>query len=319
MRWDAPTLLAEPAADLRPRIERTAVTRVHGALTCYEVQARTALERTPGGWSVSPYRGCAHACRYCAVRRGHRRLGLDSGSDFDSRIVVRTNIARRLRAELAVSWDGGPVDVGVAGDCCQGAEDVYRLMPGVVAALRAAGAAFTVHTKSTLILRDAELLASAPGVGVVVSIAFVDDRIRRIVEPGAPGAQRRLELVAELNARGVACGVAMAPVLPLLTDSPDQLAATVRRVAAAGADGLTARVLRLPPGAREWYLAWLGEHHPALAARYGELYGGGPDADPGYVRRVTGQVAQLATRYGLRMARPVRRPVPPDHPQLTLL
>ncbi|MFI7054911.1 radical SAM protein [Streptosporangium canum] len=320
MRWDAPALLAGPPGP-RPRIERASVTRVHGALTCYEVQARSALERTADGWAISPYRGCAQACRYCAVRRAHRYLGLDAGAGFDSQIVVRTNIARRLRADLAARWDGEPISVGAAGDCYQGAEDIYRLMPGVVAALREAGAPFTVHTKSTLILRDADLLAASPGAGAVVSIAFVDDQIRRTVEPGAPSAQKRLELVAELNERGVPCGVAMAPILPLLTDSPDQLAATVRRAADAGAVSLTPHVLRLPPGAREWYLSWLGDHHPALAARYGELYGRGPEADPGYVRGITGQVLQLAARYGMSPTRP-EQPLPlalPSHRQLTLI
>lgn len=320
MPWDAPALLDAPP-DVRPRVERSALTRVHGALTCYEVQARTALDRTPEGWAVSPYRGCAQACRYCSVRRSHRYLGLNAEGDFDSRIVVRTNIVRKLRGELRSRWDGEHVTVGVGGDCYQGAEDVYRLMPGLVAALREAGAPFTVFTKSRLILRDADLLAATPGAGVVVSIAFVDDRIRRSVEPGAPSAQKRLELVAELNDRGVACGVAMAPILPLLTDSPDQLAATVRRAADAGAVSLVPHVLRLPPGAREWYLAWLRDYHPALETRYAELYGKGSDAEPGYVRGLTGQVARLAARYGMGPARP-EQPLPlalPRQAQLTLL
>ncbi|MDP9868404.1 DJ-1/PfpI family protein [Streptosporangium brasiliense] len=161
MRWEA--LPARRAVGGPARIERTAVTRVHGGLTCYEVQARGALERTAEGWALSPYRGCAQACR---LLRGPARpplLGLDTGTGFDSRIVVRTNIVRRLRAELASAWDGEHVRVGMAGDCYQGAEEIYRLMPGVVAALREAGAPFTVHTKSTLILRDAGLLAAAPG------------------------------------------------------------------------------------------------------------------------------------------------------------
>ncbi|MFD0884287.1 radical SAM protein [Streptosporangium algeriense] len=320
MRWEAPALLPEPAGG-GPRIARSAVTRVYGGLTCYEVQARTALERTGQGWEVSPYRGCAGGCRYCSARHGHRRLGLDAGADFDSRIVVRTNIVRRLRAELASRWDGEHVAVGTAGDCYQGVEEVYRLMPGVVAALREAGAPFTVHTKGTLILRDADLLAGAPGAGVVVSIAFVDDRVRRGVEPGVADAQKRLELVEELNGRGVPSGVEMAPILPLLTDSPDQIAATVRRVAAAGAVSLTPRVLRLPPGAREWYMAWVGEHHPGLVARYGELYAAGAEADPVYVRGVVGQVLQVAARYGLSPTRP-EQPLPlalPAPAQISLL
>ncbi|GIH78128.1 radical SAM protein [Planobispora longispora] len=318
MGWHSPALLPE-VPDARPRIERTAVTRVHGALTCYEVRARTALEAVPGGWAVSPYRGCAHACRYCTARRGHRYLGLDSGSDFDSRIVVRTDIVRRLRAELGRKWDGGPVAVGLTGDCYQHAEEIYRLMPPLVTALGEAGAAFTVHTKSPLVLRDAELLAATGGASVMVSVAFVDDQVRRMVEPGAPSAQKRLELVAALAERGVACGVAMAPILPLLTDSPDQLTATVRRIAGAGATGLLPRVLRLPPGAREWYMSWLAERHPGLVTRYGELYGKGPDADPGYVTRVTEQVRALAARYGLHCGPPSAAPATAASRQLSLL
>ncbi|MBG0816552.1 radical SAM protein [Planomonospora sp. ID82291] len=318
MGWDSPALVAE-VPDTRPRIERTAVRRVHGALTCYEVRARTALEAVAGGWAVNPYRGCAQACRYCPARRGHRYLGLDAGADFDSRIVVRTDIVRRLRAELSRRWDGGPVAVGLTGDCYQHAEEVYRLMPGVVAALAEAGAAFTVRTKSPLVLRDAGLLAGAAGASVAVSVAFVDDQVRRAVEPGAPSAQKRLELVAGLAERGVVCGVAMAPVLPLLTDSPDQLAATVRRVAAAGAVSLEPQVLRLPPGAREWYLSWLAGRHPGLVDRYAELYGGGPEAEAGYTARVIGQVEALAARYGLAVGPPAGRPAVAAARQLSLI
>ncbi|GII05546.1 radical SAM protein [Planobispora takensis] len=318
MGWDSPALLAA-APDTRPRIERTAVTRVHGALTCYEVKARTALEAVADGWALSPYRGCAHACRYCSARRGHRYLGLNTGTDFDSRIVVRTDIVRRLRAELTGKWDGGHISVGLSGDCYQHAEEIYKLMPSLTGALAEAGAEFTVHTKSPLILRDADLLADLPGAGVMVSVAFVDDQIRRAVEPGAPSAQKRLELVAELSERGVPCGVAMAPILPLLTDSPDQLTATVRRIAAAGALSLSPRVLRLPPGAREWYLSWLAERHPGLVARYQELYGKGPDADSGYVTRLTAQVQALAARYGLQTGRPPAQPAEAAARQLFLI
>ncbi|GAA3446985.1 radical SAM protein [Planomonospora venezuelensis] len=318
MGWHSPALL-DGAPDVRPRIERTAVTRVHGALTCYEVRARTALDALAGGWAVNPYRGCAHACRYCPARRGHRYLGLDAGADFDSRVVVRTDIVRRLRSELAGKWDGGPVSVGLAGDCYQHAEEIYQIMPQLAGALAGAGAAFTVHTKSPLVLRDAGLLAAAGGASVTVSVAFVDDQVRRLVEPGAPSAQKRLELVAALAERGVPCGVAMAPILPLLTDSPDQLSATVRRIAAAGAVCLEPRVLRLPPGAREWYLAWLAERHPGLVARYGELYGRSPDADAGYVAGIIGQVERLAARYGLRPGPPPVRPAQAPARQLSLL
>ncbi|NRQ40949.1 radical SAM protein, partial [Nonomuraea sp. NN258] len=171
-----------------------------------EMQARTVIERVPAAagiaqqWAVSPYRGCAHACRGCGARPGHRRLGLDAGRDFDTRVVVRPNTVERLRAELA-RWDGSPLAIGISGDCYQEAERTYRLMPGLIEVLERAAVPFTVYTKSPLVLRDAELLARA-GAQVAISIAFVDERIRRAVEPGAVGAQARLELVSALVEAG---------------------------------------------------------------------------------------------------------------------
>ncbi|SDI31364.1 radical SAM protein [Nonomuraea jiangxiensis] len=295
--WDALSLV--DAADERPLIERRAVVRDG----FYEVQARTVIERVPQvagiaqRWAVSPYRGCAHACRGCGARAGHRRLGLDAGPDFDTRIVVKPNAVDRLRAELA-RWDGQELAVGVSGDCYQVAERTYRLMPGVIAALGEAAVPFTVYTKSALVLRDAGLLARA-GARVAVSIAFVDERIRRAVEPGAPGGQARLELVSALVEAGVDCRVLMAPVLPLLSDAADQLAATVRRVAAAGARAVEPVVLRLPPGTRQWYMEWLGQAHPHLVERYEELYDRAGMPSAGYEERITGQIAQLCGVYGM--------------------
>ncbi|GAA2277165.1 Rv2578c family radical SAM protein [Nonomuraea roseoviolacea subsp. roseoviolacea] len=295
--WDALSLV--DAVDDRPLIERRAVLR--GGF--YEMQARTVIERLPvtagvsQQWGVSPYRGCAHACRGCGARGGHRRLGLDAGRDFDTRIVVRPNVAERLRAELP-RWEGESLAVGAGGDCYQEAEATYRLMPGVVRALGEAGVPFTVYTKSPLVLRDAPLLARA-GARVAVSIAFVDERIRRAVEPGAVGAQARLELVSALVEAGVECRVLMAPVLPLLSDAADQLAATVRRIAAAGAGAVEPVVLRLPAGTRSWYLEWLGQAHPGLVARYEELYDAAGLPSPEYERRITGQIEQLCRVYGM--------------------
>ncbi|RJL32664.1 radical SAM protein [Bailinhaonella thermotolerans] len=322
MRWDALALVE--VRDDRPRIERQAVVREAGDTTFYEVRARTAIERVPSGsglphaFAVNPYRGCAHACRHCGARGGHRRLGLDSGRDFETRIAVRTDVAARLRAELA-RRPGISLAVGVTGDCYQPAEERYLLMPGVIAALRDAAVPFTVHTKNPLVLRDAELLAECPLGSVSVSVAFVDDRVRRAVEPGAPAPQRRLELLAELAERGVAVHALMAPVLPLLTDSGDQLAATVGRLAAAGVRSVSPIVLRLPPGAREAYLSWLEEAHPRLLPRYADLYDRAGRPSPAYEQRVRGEVAGLARLYGMSLDRPAPPPAPPAFPQLALI
>ncbi|WP_245642135.1 radical SAM protein [Nonomuraea candida] len=317
MGWDALSLV--DAADDRPPIERRAVVRGD----FLELQARTVIERVPPAagiaqrWAVSPYRGCAHACRGCGARAGHRKLGLDEGRDFDTRIVVRPNVAERLRAELA-RWDGQELAVGLGGDCYQAAEETYRLMPGVIAALAAAGTPFTVYTKGAAVLRDAAPLARA-GARVAVSIAFVDERIRRAVEPGAPPAQARLELVSALVEAGVDCRVVMAPVLPLLSDAADQLSATVRRIASAGARRVEPVVLRLPAGTRAWYLRWLAQAHPQLVERYEELYDRAGLPSPGYEGRITGQIEQLCRVYGMECGAPPAERREPRAAQLALV
>ncbi|GAA0404886.1 radical SAM protein [Acrocarpospora corrugata] len=317
MPWDALPLL-DDGGPQRPRIERQAVTRELDGITCYEVAARVALERVPAAaelpyaWAASPYRGCTAGCRYCAARRGHRYLGLDAGGDFDSRIVVKTNLADRLRRELAgPRWAGEAVALGLTGDCYQGAEETYRLMPQIIRVLGEAGNPFTVLTKSPLILRDVPELREAgklTQVRAAVSVGFVDEKIRRGVEPGAAGAQRRLEVCAALNEAGVPCEVLMAPILPLITDSADHLRATVRRAAEAGAVAITPVVLRLPAGAREWFMVWLEREHPGLVPRYAALYGKSPAAPPEYRAGIAAQVRELAEVYGIgRQARRWKR------------
>ncbi|MGP4025731.1 Rv2578c family radical SAM protein [Actinomadura sp. 3N407] len=336
MRWDHLRLdgddRPDPAPDV-PLIERRAVARTidtpeFRGMTFYEVHAKTVVNKVPEAsrvpfrWTVNPYRGCSHACSYCFARKTHEYLDLDSGADFDSRIVVKVNAAERVRAELAAPrWRGEHIALGANVDCYQRAEGRYRLMPGILAALRDAANPFSVLTKGSLILRDLPLLREAAErtrVSAAVSVGSVDRDLARLVEPGAPPPRRRLEVCAELNEAGIGCGVLMGPVLPYLSDSPAQLEAAVREIADAGATSVSAITLHLRPGAREWFLAWLRAHHPDLVVPYARLYRGGAYAPKAYQDRVSRRVADLAARYGIG-GRAARReaaaPPPPAAPQ----
>jgi DNA repair photolyase len=256
----------------------------------------------------------------CFARNTHTYLDLDSGADFNSRVVVKVNAPELLRRKLASpGWHGEHIAMGTNVDCYQRAEGKYRLMPGIISALRDFRNPFSILTKGTLILRDIDLLESAAAVtsvGLNVSAGFADESLWRSVEPGTPAPARRLEACAALNDRGLACGVLMGPIIPYLSDSPAQLEATVRSIAAAGAVHVTPIVLHLRPGAREWFLAWLRENHPGLVTRYEELYGRRAYAPRAYQARIAGQVRELAGRYGIGRspsggAVPLRRAVPP--------
>lgn len=244
----------------------------------------------------------------CFARRTHEYLDLDSGLDFDSKIVVKVNAPELLRKELTSSrWAGNPIAMGTNVDPYQRVEGRYRLMPGILEALRDARNSFSILTKGTLVLRDLDLLCEAAevtGVSVNVSVGFVDETLWRQVEPGTPAPRVRLRVCRTLTDAGIGCGVLMAPLLPYLTDSPSQLEATVCAIATAGARSVTPIVLHLRPGAREWYLAWLEREHPELVTRYQNLYGGGAYAPKAYQRSISARVAALAQRYGLGPAPP---------------
>jgi DNA repair photolyase len=244
----------------------------------------------------------------CFARNTHTYLDLDSGQDFNSKIVVKVNAPVLARKELASArWQGEHVAMGTNVDCYQRAEGRYRLMPGIIAALRDAANPFSILTKGTLILRDLDLLeqaAAVTDVGLNVSVGFVDKEISRSVEPGTPSPERRLGVCAALGDRGLRCGVLMGPVLPFLTDSPGQLDATVRLIAEAGAASVTPIVLHLRPGAREWYLRWLSENFPELVDRYLSLYGSGAYAPKAYQSQIARQVSELARRYRVGQASP---------------
>jgi DNA repair photolyase len=239
----------------------------------------------------------------CFARNTHTYLDLDAGRDFDTKVVVKVNAPGLLRAKLASpGWAGEHIAMGSNVDCYQRAEGRYQLMRGIIAALRDAANPFSILTKGTLILRDLDLLLSAAevtDVGLNVSAAFVDKSLWRAIEPGTPAPERRLEACAALNDAGLRCGVLMGPIVPYLSDSPAQLAATVRQAAAAGAAHVTPIVLHLRPGAREWFLGWLREAHPALVPRYAELYGRGAYARKDYQAGIAAQVRDLAERFGV--------------------
>jgi DNA repair photolyase len=338
-----PLPLALPGA-----VARTFDTPGFAGMTFYEVRAKSILNRVPAGsqvpfqWTVNPYRGCGHACTYCFARNTHTYLDLDAGRDFDTRVVVKVNAPELLRHELAAPrWRGQQVAMGTNVDCYQRAEGRYRLMRGILAALRDFANPFSILTKGTLILRDLDLLRQAAAVtrvGLSVSVGFVDEGLWRAVEPGAPGPARRLDVVRTLTDAGFAVGVLVAPILPGLSDSAEQIEATVAAVARAGAVSATPLPLHLRTGAREWYLDWLGRYAPHLLPRYRDLFRDGAYSPAAYQREVSARVREAARRHGIgvdatrtvaaspaqarHLARPDRLPpdpAPPADTQLTLL
>jgi DNA repair photolyase len=239
----------------------------------------------------------------CFARNTHTYLDLDYGEDFNSQIVVKVNAPELLRKELgAKRWQGGHIAMGTNVDPYQRAEGRYKLMRGILEGMREFANPFSILTKGSLILRDIDLLqqcAAVADIGTNVSVGFVDKETWRSLEPGTPSPQKRLQVCRTLNDAGIPCGVLMAPIIPFITDSPEQLEAAVEAIADSGSTHLTPIVLHLRTGAREWYLKWLSENHPDLVPRYEKLYARGAYAPKAYQEEITGQVEELARKHGI--------------------
>jgi DNA repair photolyase len=258
MRWDSQSIEIDDGA--LPGLERIGFVRSvrtphFEGITFHEVLCKSALNKIPEAaalpfrYTVNGYRGCSHACRYCFARPTHEYLELDCGNDFDTQIIVKTNIADVLRRELhRKSWRRETVALGTNTDPYQRAEGRYALMPGIIGALAESGTPLSILTKGTLLRRDLPLIAEAAAqvpVSLAVSLAVGDPDLHRQVEPGTACPQARLGLIAAIRDAGLGCHVMVAPVLPYLTDSVEHLDHLLSQIASAGATGVTVFGLHL--------------------------------------------------------------------------
>ena len=292
-----------------------------------EEPCRTALNRVRGmpfAWSLNPYMGCAHRCTFCYVRAFEHRADRPSDDRYGRSIRVKVNVAEVLRAELARrSWDGSDVAIGAATDPYQPAEGRYRLTRACIGVLAAYSNPFAIITRGPLIVRDVDVLAEAAvraQVSVTFSVPTLDEDVWRTTEPGTSPPRQRLRALSVLAEAGIRASVGMAPILPGLSDHPDQLRRVVAAARAAGASGIWANLLYLRPGTREHFLECLARDWPELLPRYERLYDHGRAYLPAReVDPVRDRVRALAREHRLRD--PWREPLTPSarHEQLSLL
>ena len=274
-----------------------------------EDTCKTALNRVPDAsrvpfrWTVNPYRGCTHSCHYCFARAYHAYLDMGVGDDFSSKIVVKTNVVEVLRRELASpKWTGEHVAMGTATDPYQHCEGRYRLTRGVLETLAEFGNPMSMLTKSTLILRDLDVfrrLNDVAGVTVSMSVGMLDERVRRVVEPGTPPGRRRLQILGRFAEAGIRTSVLVAPILPGLTDDDEHLEEVLAACAEAGVATASPIVLHVRTTIRAHFMPWLERTYPDLAPLYHELYGTRSYAPKAYQEEVAERFRRLRARYGL--------------------
>jgi DNA repair photolyase len=310
VRWQGLSVEEEKERRL-PRLDADAVIRTFDApeamgIRFHEIRARSALNRVPKQsrmpfrWTVNPYRGCSHACAYCFARPTHTYLDLNAREDFEREIIVKVNAPELLRMELSrPSWKREHVALGTNTDPYQWVESRYRLMPGIWEAIRDSGTPSSCVTKSPLVLRDIELLEQIQeraGMSVYLSVPTIDEGAWRATEPHTPSPRARLKAVAELNSAGVPAGVLVAPLMPGINDSPEQVNEILKLADEAGAVSVSPVALHLRGEVRDIFFDWLRCHRPDLIPRYEEIYKRGAYVSSDERRRLSALVKSRPPR-----------------------
>ncbi|MBI5545680.1 MAG: radical SAM protein [Deltaproteobacteria bacterium] len=305
---------------------------VAGPARFREIQARSiaraAFPADPwflGRFGINLYRGCEHGCEYCDGRSERYRVE----GEFARDIQVKVNALEVLEGELARAREPGFVLVG--GGVCdayQPAEQQYRLARGVLELALSLKLPVHVLTKSALVERDLDLLERINTQRRAVlsfSVATTDERLREELEPGAAPMAERFRILEAARGRGLSTGIMAMPLLPGLSDQPDQIHALVARAAAAGVGFVCFSGLTLRPGVQQdTYLAALQERHADLLPGYRTLYraqrkSGAPD--PRYSDRLYRRCREALAAHGLpgRMPRGVFTGLIPSYAEVAVL
>jgi DNA repair photolyase len=286
--------------------------------------------------SINPYRGCEHGCIYCFARPTHAYHDLSPGVDFESRLFAKPDAAKLLHATLSrPGYKVAPIALGTNTDPYQPIEEHWRITRSILELLLETKHPFTITTKSDRVVRDLDIIGPAARIGlasVALSVTSLDPKIHKTWEPRAPAPRKRLAAIKALREAGVPAVVAIAPVIPQVTDH--ELEAIVAAAVDSGATGGFFLPVRLPHEVAPLFRAWLDQHYPDRATKVMatiQLLRGGRDNDPNFFTRMRGQgpwaelirarFEKACKRFGLASAKfPLRRDLfePPQGDQLRL-
>jgi DNA repair photolyase len=265
-------------------------------------------------YSLNPYRGCEHGCAYCYARPTHEYLGFDAGLDFETKLLVKYDAPRLFREFLArPSWVPQPVALSGVTDPFQPCERRLRLTRHCLEVAAASNQPICLITKSSLVLRELDLLGPMGISGFAranISVTTLDPGLARMMEPRAASPAARLRAIRGLATAGVPVRVLVAPVIPGLTDA--ELPAILAAARDAGAAAAGYIILRLPLTVAPVFLDWLSRTMPERKGRIESRIRGTRDGklnDSDFGRRMSGvgefarqinEVFRLfARRYGL--------------------
>lgn len=243
------------------------------------IPAKTIIAKTKSSewfgidYNMNIYKGCCHGCIYCDSRSDCYQI-----EDFDQ-VRAKENALMVIRDDLRRKVKTGVVGTGAMSDPYNPFEKELELTRHALELVDAFGFGAAIATKSTLMQRDADILESIKAHSPVlckVTVTTVDDELAKKVEPRVAVSSERLDMIANLNGRGIFTGILLMPVLPFLEDNEENIRGIVKAAHEAGARFIYAAFgMTLRNNQREWYFDRLEELYPGqgLPELYGRTYG----------------------------------------------
>ena len=271
-----------------------------------EIKIKKALNRLhskflPYKWDLNVYRGCSHRCQYCYALYSHKYL--ESGKNFFETIYVKTNIVEALEKELSSKrWKHEVINLGGVTDSYQSIEEKYELMREVLKLMIKYKTPIVISTKSDLILRDVDLLtelAKVASVNVAVTITTMDENIRKKIEPGARPSEKRLEVLKKLSGKNIGLGLHLMPILPMITDSEENIENIFRKVSTVPIDYAICGFLNLRSATRVNFLDFIKRDFPNLLDDYLKLYQS-PFIKKEYAKNIYEKIWRLKKKYNIK-------------------
>lgn len=254
-----------------------------------EIYCRTALVKSglDYDYALNPYRGCGHGCVYCYaphILKETRRWG----AFVDVKRNLPNVLARELRAKRR-----GLVGIGTVTDAYQPLEARYEVTRRCLEQLLGHDFPIAIQTKSTLVMRDLDLLCKFTTKSVGFTITTLDDELRRKYEPSASPTKQRLDALSALE---LDKWVFVGPILPHITVTDWELDTLLKAIAETGVSIVYFDRLRLKGDVWPRLKAFLREWRPELVEEYHNIFFAKND----YFERLRTQIVQCAERYKLQ-------------------
>jgi len=259
---------------------------------CKSVLGRSGISAVD--YAVNPYRGCEHGCVYCYARfiqrfTGHR----EKWGEF---VDVKINAPQVLARELSKT-PKGVVMLSSVTDPYQPLEKKYELTRKCLQRLLTYRFPITILTKSSLVLRDIDLLAEFSECEVGFTITTINEEARKKYEPRSSPVEERLTALEELHERGITTYVFLGPMLPYITDASDGLRNMIQSFAKVNVDYVMVDRLNMRWDVWASVVEFLKQHYPSLIPAYKQVLW---SRTSNYFEELKPKILRLCTEYGVK-------------------